>query len=216
MENVTNLKMMMVRDNAPAVRRAARWVAQQGEDFSSQVVGPLLMHIDVPERSSQKLVEECLTAKYGFAFLATHPKRARQADDQGLAGEVERQRLLPRRGRALHAHEAPGVVVDEAFGVSSWLDEAVSIPPEHRDVMLSALKDLVSVDSVPARHRQGRRPDRVPAGVSRGEGHAERRRRHPAEGVPCHTLALWRQAPQRVDVGAQGREGPLLELDRRA
>ena len=108
-------------------------------------IGPLLMKIDVPDPSHQKLCEDAIGAKYAFAFLALSDE-ARTALNKKVAEMKWNVNVYRYSGAAFTSSKRPSSSDMARFGVTKWLDEAVSIAPENRDQILGTLKDLTAID----------------------------------------------------------------------
>ena len=141
-------KMMLVADKNRAAASAAGWVEQMApEHVKEAVVGPLIMHIDVPDPSHQPLVEAAIGAKYATsAFLAKNDE-ARNTLSRQIAEQKWGVNVYKNSEGAFRPRKRPSSESMAKFGVTKWLDEALLIPPEHRDVILCALRDLASVDA---------------------------------------------------------------------
>ena len=108
-------------------------------------IGPLLMKIDVPDPSHQKLCEDAIGAKYAFAFLALSDE-ARTALNKKVTEMKWNVNVYRYSGAAFTSSKRPSSSDMARFGVTKWLDEAVSIAPENRDQILGTLKDLTAID----------------------------------------------------------------------
>ena len=142
-------KMRTVAYNCRESAELAKWVEDQAEgDFRDQVVGPLMVHIDVPDKSHQRLVEECIGPKFGFGFVAT-TTAARQALSRKVASQPQwRVNIyMNASGNKYVPMKRPASAELKKFGATMWLDEAITLPAAHRDVVLGALKDLSSIDT---------------------------------------------------------------------
>ena len=111
-----------------------------------EVIGPLLMAIDVPEKSHQALVEEAIGPKYAFSFLAT-TDRARNALMTKVKAEGWNVNIYKYPGGTFTPPKRPDAATMKKWGVTAWLDESVTIPPESRDAVLGALKDLTNISN---------------------------------------------------------------------
>ena len=110
------------------------------------MIGPLLMAIDVPEKSHQALVEEAIGPKYAFSFLAT-TDRARNALMTKVKAEGWNVNIYKYPGGTFTPPKRPDAATMKKWGVTAWLDESVTIPPESRDAVLGALKDLTNISN---------------------------------------------------------------------
>ena len=129
----------------------ANWVDAVKDDKAAgprdviNSIGPLLMKIDVPDPSHQKLCEDAIGAKYAFAFLALSDE-ARTALNKKVAEMKWNVNVYRYSGAAFTSSKRPSSSDMARFGVTKWLDEAVSIAPENRDQILGTLKDLTAID----------------------------------------------------------------------
>ena len=109
---------------------------------SEQIIGPLLMEIDVPNPSQRLLVEQALSTKQLTCFLA----RTDEARDK-LNRMVGGQPINTYRYKGQYQpRQRPSSKELARFGVTGWLDEALVTKPEHRNDVLGILKDNTQAD----------------------------------------------------------------------
>ena len=140
-------KMNLVMQHNKDAAQAGHWAeARAPEHVRDNIVGPLLMHIDVPEPSHQKLAEEAIGPKLAFSgFLATSDE-ARSEMTKAVQSHKWKVNVYKNSEGTFRPCKRPPSESMKKFGVTAWLDEALTIPPTHRDAILSSLKDLAQVD----------------------------------------------------------------------
>lgn len=134
-------------NNNDHAAKAAWWITEG--HGPTDTIGPLLMHIDVPEPSHRPFVEEAIS-KYAYAFLAK-TQEAQRAVHAKIRDEKWTLNAYFNPGTKYTPGKRPSSESMRRFGITKWLDEALHIAPEHRDQILSGLKDLGMIDKWAAR-----------------------------------------------------------------
>lgn len=139
-----NRKMQLCLSLNKDAAKLGKWIGDEGI-ANEEVIGPLLMHIDVPKVAHQPLVEQAIGSKYATAYLATSDS-AQKTVNKAVADHSWKVNVYRTAASAYVPGQRPEARLMKKWGVDMWLDEALAIPPEHRDQILSALKDLNGVD----------------------------------------------------------------------
>jgi len=143
LNDVERLKMMLMRKLNIEAAQFAYEVGPEKENVPD-VIGPLLMEIDVREASHRHLVEQVIGTKLLSSFIG----RTEQARDRLNKLSGNKRLTIYRPGRAYEPRARPDVKELQKFGVTAWLDEALTMKPENKNDVLAVLKDIVSVDKV--------------------------------------------------------------------
>merc|ERR1740130_2040245 len=115
------------------------------DGMENDVIGPLLMEIDVKNAQQRVLVEQALNVKILSAFIA-RTDGARDALNQLTSGKPVN--IYRYKGQAFQPRARPSSKELKQFGITAWLDEALTIKPENRGDVLGVLRDNVGVDLV--------------------------------------------------------------------
>ena len=110
-----------------------------------ELLGPLLMEIDVTLPDHRHLVEQCISTKVLCSFLArtdaVRDKLNRMVKGNGIS-------VYCYKGEPYAPRKRPDVGELKKFGITSWLDDALSIKPESRNDVLGVLRDMIAIDTV--------------------------------------------------------------------
>ena len=119
-------------------------IEQQG--MGNEVIGPLLMEIDVINPQQRQLVEQVINVKVLSAFIA-RTDGARDALNQ-MVGGSKPVNIYRYKGKPYQPRARPSSKELKQFGITAWLDEALTMKPENRGDVLGVLRDNCSVDLV--------------------------------------------------------------------
>ena len=119
-------------------------IEQQG--MGNEVIGPLLMEIDVINPQQRQLVEQVINVKVLSAFIA-RTDGARDALNQMVGGNKP-VNIYRYKGKPYQPRARPSSKELKQFGITAWLDEALTMKPENRGDVLGVLRDNCSVDLV--------------------------------------------------------------------
>ena len=119
-------------------------IEQQG--MGNEVIGPLLMEIDVINPQQRQLVEQVINVKVLSAFIA-RTDGARDALNQMVGGNKP-VNIYRYKGKPYEPRKRPSSKELKQFGITAWLDEALTMKPENRGDVLGVLRDNCSVDLV--------------------------------------------------------------------
>ena len=127
-----------------AAAQLAFTIEQQG--MGNEVIGPLLMEIDVINPQQRQLVEQVINVKVLSAFIA-RTDGARDALNQMVGGNKP-VNIYRYKGKPYQPRARPSSKELKQFGITAWLDEALTMKPENRGDVLGVLRDNCSVDLV--------------------------------------------------------------------
>ena len=127
-----------------AAAQLAFTIEQQG--MGNEVIGPLLMEIDVINPQQRQLVEQVINVKVLSAFIA-RTDGARDALNQMVGGNKP-VNIYRYKGKPYEPRKRPSSKELKQFGITAWLDEALTMKPENRGDVLGVLRDNCSVDLV--------------------------------------------------------------------
>ena len=119
-------------------------IEQQG--MGNEVIGPLLMEIDVINPQQRQLVEQVINVKVLSAFIA-RTDGARDALNQMVGGNKP-VNIYRYKGQPYQPRKRPSSKELKQFGITAWLDEALTMKPENRGDVLGVLRDNYGVDGV--------------------------------------------------------------------
>jgi len=123
------------------------WYFDKMKRTDQDALGPLLMHVDILDKEHAKLAEQAFSEKIVFCFISLtfaardelnahlHETKARGPSNYHYAGKG----YTPR--------QRPPAADLKRFGITAWLDEALTIPPEYATSVLGCLKELMNVDT---------------------------------------------------------------------
>merc|ERR1740130_2392330 len=115
------------------------------DGMENDVIGPLLMEIDVKNAQQRVLVEQALNVKILSAFIA-RTDGARDALNQLTSGK--QINIYRYKGQAFQPRPRPSSKELKQFGITAWLDEALTMKPENRGDVLGVLRDNISADLI--------------------------------------------------------------------
>jgi len=151
MNDVTKLKRQLVMRKNRQSGELAHFAEDSGLT-EADVLGPLLMHFDIPNKQHARLAEQALSDKHTFAHLArsnqardTLNRKVKEHDWKVNVYRYEGKPFRPRTGKNNKPRPAANEL--KQFGVTSWLDEAIDVAPELKGEVLGALAELASIDT---------------------------------------------------------------------
>lgn len=126
-------KMNVVARGNQEAAQAAHWVeAIAPASVKDAVVGPLLMHIDVPEPSHQPLVEEAIGPKLAFSgFLAKSDDARNQMTQHVKAQKWKVNVYKNSEGAPAAAPTRPGLPLPHAWLTLAHAHRCRCLPPVH-------------------------------------------------------------------------------------
>jgi len=136
-------KMRLVSKLNRASAELANRIANDG--MENDVIGPLLMEIDVKNAPQRLLVEQVLNVKILSGFIA-RTDGARDALNQLASGKPVN--IYRYKGQTFQPRPRPSSKELKQFGITAWLDEALTIKPEIRSDVLGVLRDNLGADIV--------------------------------------------------------------------
>eukprot|EP00326_Haptolina_ericina_P027602 CAMPEP_0181194042 /NCGR_PEP_ID=MMETSP1096-20121128/14131_1 /TAXON_ID=156174 ORGANISM="Chrysochromulina ericina, Strain CCMP281" /NCGR_SAMPLE_ID=MMETSP1096 /ASSEMBLY_ACC=CAM_ASM_000453 /LENGTH=1098 /DNA_ID=CAMNT_0023283529 /DNA_START=32 /DNA_END=3328 /DNA_ORIENTATION=+ len=147
LDNKENQKQGIVaKQNKPSAE-LANWIEQQDDNLKSQVIGPLLMNIDVPLEQLRKMVENAIPEKYLFGFIV-QTENTRDVLISQINKRNAQINVYKPPGQPFQPVSRPSSEELKKWGIHSWLDEAIKIPLDKRHDILSVLKDMCSIDRI--------------------------------------------------------------------
>tara|TARA_B100000524_G_scaffold339350_1_gene231559 strand:- start:1450 stop:3021 length:1572 start_codon:yes stop_codon:yes gene_type:complete len=124
--DVQKQKMQIIMRNGPDVAHLANWVENSGDIAAGRdVLGPLMMHFDIPDQLQGQLAEQVLITRHVFGFVARTDsvKRALSAICREKRWNVNVY-LFP---HGFNPISRPSSAELAKFGVIGWLDEALQV-----------------------------------------------------------------------------------------
>lgn len=115
------------------------------DGMANDVIGPLLMEIDVKNVQQRHLVEQVISVKILSAFIA-RTDGARDALNQLVSGK--QINIYRYKGQAFQPRPRPSSKELKQFGITAWLDEALTMKPENRGDVLGVLRDNLNADLI--------------------------------------------------------------------
>ena len=143
LDDVKLQKMQMMLKLNRSSAELARKVDEDG--MANEVIGPLLMEIDVKNAAQRHLVEQALSVKVLSSFIA-RTDGARDTLNQMVKGKSVN--VYRYKGQAFQPRARPSSAELKKFGITGWLDEALTMKPENRGDVLGVLRDNANVDLV--------------------------------------------------------------------
>jgi hypothetical protein len=237
-EDAKKRKMRLVVDKNRDAAQAAYWLDNSAPpQVKEQVIGPLIMHIDVPDKAHQPLIEEAIGPKHAFSGFLAMNDEVRNVVTRHVSEQSWKLNVYKNDGAGgYRPRQRPASSTMHKWGVTKWLDEALQIADQYRDAILTALKDLMQLDlfllatpktmgcieqlqqcvcCAPVRPlRLTLLSDlwQVPQRAKDGDGDCA----HAQPRLQGHALALRRENAQRDDGSAQGAARVVQQFERRA
>lgn len=143
LDDVKEQKMRLMSKLNSAAAQLAYSIEQEG--MGGDVIGPLLMEIDVINPQQRQLVEQVINVKVLSAFIA-RSDGARDALNQMVGGKPVN--IYRYKGKPYEPRARPSSKELKQFGITAWLDEALTMKPENRGDVLGVLRDNCGVDLV--------------------------------------------------------------------
>ena len=143
LDDVRMQKMRLMNKLNSAAAHLALKIDNDG--MANDVIGPLLMEIDVKNVQQRHLVEQVISVKILSAFIA-RTDGARDALNQLVSGK--QINIYRYKGQAFQPRPRPSSKELKQFGITAWLDEALTMKPENRGDVLGVLRDNLNADLI--------------------------------------------------------------------
>ncbi|KAL1498661.1 hypothetical protein AB1Y20_013974 [Prymnesium parvum] len=146
MSSMVKAKQAKLKKLSPAGFACLEWLQSDpaGRAISAQVVGPLVVDMEVPNKAHRHMMENCVNARYIFGFVA----QSETARDKLISKCKEMQwklNVYRSEGKYAPLHR-PDASEMKQWGVTCWADEAIDLPAGKRDPILCLLKDMAGID----------------------------------------------------------------------